>query len=89
LAARTARQSPQRGRQLSHADRHSRPQRSGDAVTELLTLQAVNAAALEALPDALQGTATADAEPAIVDLDRNTLAANEPSAATAATSETP
>jgi hypothetical protein len=60
------------------ADRRSRPQRWYDAVTELLTLQTVYAAWLEALPDTLQGTATADALQAIVDLDLNTLATIEP-----------
>jgi hypothetical protein len=59
-------------------DRRSRPQRWRDAVTELLTLQTVYVAWLEALPDALQGTATADALQAIVDLDLETLAVIEP-----------
>jgi len=58
-------------------DRRSRPQRWRDAVTELLALQAAYAAWLEALPDTLQGTATADALQAIVDLDLETLAAIE------------
>jgi hypothetical protein len=49
-----------------------------DAVAELLALQAVYADWLEALPDTLQGTATADALQAIVDLDLDTLAAIEP-----------
>jgi hypothetical protein len=60
------------------ADRRSRPRRWHDAVAELLALQAVYAAWLEALPDTLQGTATADALQAIVDLDLDTLAAIEP-----------
>jgi len=60
------------------ADRSSRPRRWHDAVVELLTLQAVYAAWLEALPDTLQGTATADALRAIVELDLDTLAAIEP-----------
>ena len=55
-----------------------RPRRWHDAVAELLALQAVYAAWLEALPDTLQGTATADALQAIVDLDLDTLAAIEP-----------
>jgi hypothetical protein len=59
-------------------DRRSRPQRWRDAVTELLTLQGAYAAWLEALPEALQGTATGDALQAIVDLDLDTLAAIEP-----------
>jgi hypothetical protein len=60
------------------ADRRSRPRRWHDAVAELLTLQAVYAAWLEVLPDTLQGTATADALQAIVELDLETLAAIEP-----------
>jgi hypothetical protein len=45
---------------------------------ELLALQGVYAAWLEALPDTLQGTATADALQAIVELDLDRLAAIEP-----------
>jgi hypothetical protein len=41
-------------------------------------LQADYAAWLEALPDTLQGTATADVLQAIVELDLETLAAIEP-----------
>ena len=59
-------------------DRRSRPGRWHDAVAELLALQAVYAAWLEALPDTLQGTTTADALQVIVDLDLDTLAAIEP-----------
>jgi hypothetical protein len=58
-------------------DRRSRQQRSHDAMAELLTLQAACAAWLEAVPDALRGTATAEALQAIVDLDLETLAAIE------------
>jgi hypothetical protein len=47
-------------------DRRSRPQRWRDAVT---ALQGAYAAWLEALPDTLQGTVTADALQAIADLD--------------------
>jgi hypothetical protein len=43
-------------------------------VTELVELQAVYAAWLEALPDALRGTSTAEALQAIVDVDLATLA---------------
>ena len=50
-------------------DRRSRPQRWRDAVGTLLTLQAGYADWLAALPDSLQGSATADALEAIVDLD--------------------
>ena len=40
--------------------------------------QVVYAARLEALPDTLRGTATAEAPQAIVDVDHDTLAAIEP-----------
>jgi len=59
-------------------DRRSRPQRWRDAVGTLLTLQAVYADWLSALPDSLQGSATADALEAIVDLDLTPLADVEP-----------
>ena len=59
-------------------DRRSRPQRWRDAVTELLALQGAYAAWLEALPDRLQGTATADALQVIADLDLDSLAAIDP-----------
>jgi hypothetical protein len=52
----------------------SRPQRWRDAVGALLTLQAAYAEWLAALPDSLQGSATADALEAIVDLDLAPLA---------------
>ena len=60
------------------ADRRPRPQRWHDAVSELLDLQAAYTAWLEALPDGLQETATAEALRAIVDLDLEPLAAIEP-----------
>jgi hypothetical protein len=47
-------------------------------VAELLTLQAGYATWLEALPDTLHDTATAEALQAIVDLDLDTLAGVEP-----------
>ncbi len=59
-------------------DRRGRPQRWHDAVAELLTLQAGYAAWLEALPDTLRDTATAEALQIIVDLDLETLASVEP-----------
>ena len=59
-------------------DRRPRPRRWHDAVEELLALQSAYAAWLEALPDPLRGTATAEALQAIVDLDLDTLAAIEP-----------
>ena len=55
-------------------DRRSRPQRWRDAIGTLLTLQAGYADWLAALPDSLQGSATADALEAIVDLDLTLLA---------------
>ena len=71
-------QPPPGARTHRAADRRSRPRRWHDAVAELLALQAVYAAWLEALPDTLQGSATADALLAIVDLDLDTLAAIQP-----------
>jgi len=56
----------------------SRPQRWREAVDTLLTLQAEYAGWLTALPDNLQGSATADALEAIVDLDLAALADIEP-----------
>ena len=54
-------------------DRRSRPQRWRDAVDMLLSLQADYANWLAALPDSLQGSATAEALEAIVDLDLTPL----------------
>jgi hypothetical protein len=65
------------GRSRKPDDRRSRPQRWHDAVAELLALQVAYAAWLEALPETLQGTATADALQAVVDLDLDTLATIE------------
>jgi hypothetical protein len=59
-------------------DRRPRPQGWHDAVAELLALQAAYAAWLEALPEMLRGTATAEALQAIVDLELDDLAAIEP-----------
>ena len=59
-------------------DRRPRPKRWHDAVAELLDLQAAYAAWLEALPETLHGTTTADALRAIADLDLDELAAIEP-----------
>ena len=59
------------------ADRRSRPQRWRDAVCELLSLQAAYADWLAALPDSLQGSATAEALEAIVELDLSDLAGVE------------
>jgi hypothetical protein len=60
------------------ADRRSRPQRWRDAVCELLSLQAAYADWLAALPDSLQGSSTAEALEAIVELDLTDLAGVEP-----------
>jgi hypothetical protein len=59
-------------------DRRSRIQRWRDAVGELLDIQSDCAAWLDALPDALRETATAEALQAIVDLDLDALAVVEP-----------
>jgi|SRR5580704_4975419 hypothetical protein len=59
-------------------DRRSRPQRWRDALGTMLTLQAEYAEWLTTLPDSLQGSATADALEAIVDLDLAPLADVEP-----------
>ncbi len=55
-----------------------RAKRWHDTVTELLALQAEYEAWLDALPDPLQGTATADALRAISDLDLSDLQAIDP-----------
>ena len=60
------------------ADHRSRAQRWHDAVAELITLQAQYVAWLEALPDNLQDTATAEALQAICDLDLTELQAIVP-----------
>jgi hypothetical protein len=58
--------------------RRSRIQRWHDAVAELVDLQAGYAAWLDALPESLRDTATAEALQAIIDLDLEALAAIEP-----------
>ena len=68
----------QRPRKPVAADRRSRPRRWRDAVAELLALQAEYAAWLEALPDSLQDSATAEALQVIVELDLDALASTEP-----------
>jgi hypothetical protein len=60
------------------ADRRPRPQRWHDAVNELLALQSAYARWLEALPDSLRETATAEALQEIVDLDLDALSAVTP-----------
>jgi hypothetical protein len=59
-------------------DRRSRIQRWHDGVAGLIELQADYAAWLEALPESLRGSATAEALQAIVDLDLDALAVIEP-----------
>ena len=59
-------------------DRRSRVQRWRDAVGELLDIQSDCAGWLDALPEALRETATAEALQAIVDLDLAELATVEP-----------
>ena len=58
--------------------RRPRPRRWHDAVAELLDLQKAYATWLDALPESLRCTATAEALQAIVDLDLGELAAIEP-----------
>jgi hypothetical protein len=59
-------------------DRRSRIQRWNDATGVLIEIQTDCAAWLDALPESLRGTATAEALQAIVDLDLETIAAIEP-----------
>ena len=59
-------------------DRRSRSQRWRDAVAALLVLQTEYAAWLDALPESLQGSATAEALQAIADHDLDELAALVP-----------
>ena len=58
--------------------RRSRPQRWRDAVATLLAVQRECEAQLQALPDHLQDSATADALQAICDLDLGDLEDIEP-----------
>jgi len=60
------------------ADHRSRSRRWHDAVTELIKLQAQYAAWLDALPDNLRDTSTAEALQTICDLDLDELLAVEP-----------
>ena len=59
-------------------DRRSRVQRWRDAVGELIDIQSDCARWLDALPEALRQTATAEVLQAIVDLDLAELATVEP-----------
>ena len=60
------------------ADHRSRARRWLDAVTELAALQAEYAAWLEATPETLQDTATAEALRTICDLDLSDIQAVQP-----------
>jgi len=60
------------------ADRHSRPQRWSDAVAELLELQADYQEWLDALPESLADTPTADALRAVCDLNLSGLEIDPP-----------
>ncbi len=71
-------QPPAPPRARNPTDRRSRPRRWRDAVAELIILQSEYAAWLNALPESLHDSATAEALQAIVDLDLDTLASNEP-----------
>ena len=75
-AQQEARAPAQPGKAAS-VDRRSRPRRWRAAVAELLALQAEYAAWLEALPDSLQDTATAETLAAIVELDLDALTSTE------------
>lgn len=59
-------------------DRRSRPERWRNAVDELLALQAEYATWLDALPESLRNSPTAEALETIVDLDLTMLADTAP-----------
>jgi hypothetical protein len=69
---------PVASRRRVSADRRSRPQRWHDAVADLLGLQAEYASWLDALPESLRDSATAQALQDIVDLDLAALADIQP-----------
>jgi hypothetical protein len=60
------------------ADRRSRPQRWRDAVAELVELQAEYQTWLDALPESLQASATAEALRAVCEIDLAELESVEP-----------
>lgn len=66
---RQAQQAPPPVRSRPAPDRRSRAQRWHDAVADLIALQAEYAGWLDALPESLQESATADALRAIAELD--------------------
>jgi hypothetical protein len=69
---------PAASRRRASMDRRSRPQRWHDAVTDLLGLQTEYATWLDALPDSLRDSTTAQALQDIVDLDLAALADIQP-----------
>ncbi len=71
-------QPPAPHRARKSAERRSRPRRWRDAVAELVILQNEYAAWLDALPESLHDSATAEALQTIVDLDLDALASAEP-----------
>jgi ferric-dicitrate binding protein FerR (iron transport regulator) len=77
-ARQQAEQAPPVIRTRRPPDRRSRAQRWNDGVADLIALQAEYAAWLDALPESLQDSATAQALQAIVDLDLDDLAAIAP-----------
>jgi len=77
-ARRAAQASPIVIRTRRPSDQRSRPQRWREAVDDLLVLQADYAAWLDALPDSLRDSPTAEALEAIADLDLTTLTEIEP-----------
>ncbi len=71
-------QSAPKSRSRNPVDRRSRPQRWRDAVAELLALQAGYEVWLDALPESLADSATADALCIIREFDLSELASVEP-----------
>ena len=69
---------PVKVRYRKPADRRSRPQRWRDAVAELVELQADYQQWLDALPESLADTPTADALRAVCDLDLSSLEVDPP-----------
>ena len=58
--------------------RRSRSRRWNDALAEMIAVQAECAAWLEALPESLRGSATAEALQEIIDLDLDAISAVQP-----------
>jgi hypothetical protein len=72
---------PQPPRAVKHPkrpSRRSRPKRWNDALAEMIAIQAECAAWLEAMPESLRDSATAEALQAMVDLDLDAMAAIQP-----------